>query len=73
MPTIRSRKRSPNIRRRVGPRVVSRDRRSRPRLRDLCDEVLASYRVAAETDFFTDADRLEARAVLAKVIPLPAS
>ena len=57
----------------MGPRHVSRDRRTHQRLRDLCDEVLAPYRVAADKDLFTDADRLEARTLLAKVIPLPAA
>jgi hypothetical protein len=57
-----------NIRSRtVGPRGVAADRRSRSRLRDLCDEVLASYRVASGEDLFTEADRAEARAFLTKI------
>ena len=40
------------------------DRRTRPRLRELCDEVLASWRVATESDLFSDADRRAARVYL---------
>jgi hypothetical protein len=46
------------------------ERRTHVRLRDLCDEVLASYRVAREGDLITEADRTEAKAVLARVHPL---
>jgi hypothetical protein len=62
-PVNRSNSRS----RTIGPRGVAADRRSRRRLRDLCDEVLASYRVASGKDLFSEADRAEARAILAKV------
>lgn len=41
------------------------NRRSRLRLRDLCDEVLASFRVAHERDVISDADRQDARTLLA--------
>lgn len=44
--------------------VKSHDRRTRPRLRELCDEVLASFRVATDRDLFTDADRRAARVYL---------
>jgi hypothetical protein len=39
------------------------------RLRELCDEVLASFRVARERDLFSDGDRQDARAILARVTP----
>jgi hypothetical protein len=45
------------------------DRRTRLRLRDLCDEVIASYRLAAGRDVLSDAERSEARATLARVAP----
>ena len=54
----------------LGPNVVSSERRSRRRLRELCDEVLASYRVASERDVITDADRADARMMLANIAPL---
>jgi hypothetical protein len=52
----------------AGPREVATDRRSRSRLRDLCDEVLASYRVASGEDLFSEADRAEGRSFLTRVI-----
>ena len=55
----------------AGPRAVTADRRTRRRLRRLCDEVLASYRVAAGRDPFTDDDRREARELLAGLAPVP--
>jgi hypothetical protein len=45
------------------------NRRSRLRLRDLCDEVLASFRVARERDVISDAEREDARTVLAGLSP----
>jgi hypothetical protein len=56
----------------LGPSNVASDRRSRARLRDLCDEVLASYRVASDRDVITDADRADARAMMARIAPLAA-
>jgi len=53
----------------AGPQCVPANRRTRTRLRDLCDEVLASFRVARERDLFTDVDRRDARALLARVTP----
>lgn len=53
-----------------GPQGVSSDRRSRRRLRDLCDEVLASYRVANERDVISDAERADARMMLSRIAPL---
>jgi hypothetical protein len=54
--------------RRLGPTPVATDRRTRTRLRELCDEVLASYRVASDSDLFTDEDRREAQALLTTVV-----
>ena len=45
------------------------ERRTRRRLRELCDEVLASYRVAADRDLWTDRERMDARALLARIAP----
>ena len=52
-----------------GPRPVTSERRYQMRLRELCDEVLASYRIAADQELFSDAEREEARALLARVLP----
>lgn len=49
------------------------DRRSRERLRELCDEVIASYRAATAGDPLSAADRAEAERLLAQVAPLPRS
>jgi hypothetical protein len=54
----------------LGPMGVPSDRRNRRRLRELCDEVLASYRVASDRDVISDADRADARAMLARIAPL---
>jgi hypothetical protein len=43
------------------------DRRTRTRLRDLCDEVLASFRLASRGDLFSEQDRAEARALMSQV------
>ena len=53
----------------AGPRPVAADRRTRLRLRELCDEVIASYRVATECDILTENDRTAARALLRAVAP----
>jgi hypothetical protein len=53
-------------------KAVPTERRSRSRLRDLCDEVLASYRVANEREVITDSDRAAARTMLARIAPLTA-
>jgi hypothetical protein len=55
-----------------GPKTVPSERRSRRRLRELCDEVLASYRVASERDVISESDRSAARAMLARIAPLAA-
>ena len=51
----------------AGPATVNGDRRTLLRLRDLCDEVLASHRVASDRDLFSDDDRMAARTL----IPMP--
>ena len=50
--------------------TMNAERRTRARLRDLCDEVLASYRLAQGRDLWTDDERREAQSVLARVAPL---
>lgn len=51
------------------PRRRSKDRRTRGRLRELCDEVLASYRLAQGEDIVTAEDREIAEQVLPKITP----
>lgn len=55
----------------AGPQSVPANRRSRNRLRELCDEVLASFRVARERDLISDGERQDARDLLARVTPGP--
>lgn len=57
----------------AGPQHVSANRRSRTRLRELCDEVLASHRAARQRDLISDGERDDARALLARVTPAPRS
>lgn len=45
------------------------DRRQRTRLRELCDEVLASFRVASGEDVLSAEDRREARTLLDRFAP----
>ena len=52
----------------MGPRRGS-DRRFRARLRELCDEVLASYRAAQGEDLVTDDERSEAEQILRTLTP----
>jgi hypothetical protein len=52
-------------------RPVSSERRTRIRLRELCDEVLASYRLAHGDDVLSDGERREAASLLARIAPLP--
>jgi hypothetical protein len=52
-------------------RTSTADRRRRERLRELCDEVLASYRAATDAGAFPAADRAEDERLLARVAPLP--
>ena len=51
------------------PRRSSRDRRTRYRLRELCDEVLASYRLAQGQDAVTREDREIAEQMLREIGP----
>ena len=50
--------------------MVADNRRTRHHLRELCDEVLASYRAAKSHDLFAEDERNEARAILARIVPL---
>ena len=52
-----------------GPRPVRSDRRRRTRLRELCDEVLASFRLASDRDPISEQDREAAMALLPRVAP----
>jgi hypothetical protein len=52
-----------------GPRRHRSDRRTRARLRELCDEVLASYRLAQGLDVMTPEDRELAEQVLRDLTP----
>ena len=45
------------------------DRRQRLRLRELCDEVIASRRVESEQDVLSPDERAEARSLLAEIAP----
>jgi hypothetical protein len=56
-----------------GPRPVRSDRRRRTRLRELCDEVLASFRLASDRDPISAQDRAEAMSLLPLVAPRMAS
>ena len=51
------------------PRRQRRDRRTHNRLRDLCDEVLASYRLAQGQDVVTPEDREVAHHLLRGITP----
>ena len=53
----------------AGPRSVAANRRRRTNLRELCDEVLASFRVAREREVVSDGDREAAHSVLAELTP----
>jgi hypothetical protein len=50
-------------------RTTAADRRTRGRLRELCDEVIASHRVATASDPIGDDARREAQALLEKIQP----
>ena len=54
---------------RGGTRRRRGDRRTRGRLRELCDEVLASYRAAQGEDLVTNEDRQVAEQVLRDLAP----
>jgi hypothetical protein len=51
----------------MGTTLPSGDRRRRTRLRDLCDEVLASFRMARQQDQFTERDRVEGRRLVEQI------
>ena len=53
----------------AGPRAVAANRRTRTHLRDLCDEVLASFRLARERDIVSAGDREAAQSVLSELTP----
>ena len=55
--------------RRAADRTESSTRRTRLRLRELCDEVLASHRAATGNVPVSDDDRAEASALLDRVAP----
>jgi hypothetical protein len=57
------------IDRRSTARFESTRRRTRLRLRELCDEVLASYRVAKGHDPVSAVEREDARSLLSRVAP----
>ncbi len=50
-------------------RRVRSERRTKNRLRELCDEVLASYRLAVGEDFVTEDDREVAQQYLRTMTP----
>lgn len=43
------------------------DRRQRARLRDLCDEVLASYRMARQPEQFSEQDRALGKSLVIEI------
>ena len=53
----------------AGPRPARSDRRQRNRLRDLCDEVLASFRLASDRDPISEQDRAAAMTLLPRLAP----
>lgn len=53
-----------------GSRPGGPERRERNRLRDLCDEVLASFRLASDRDPISQQDREAAVDILQRVAPL---
>jgi hypothetical protein len=55
----------------MGPQEVASERRSRSHLRELCDEMLASYRLASGRDLFNDGDRADARSLMSKLVARP--
>jgi hypothetical protein len=53
----------------TGPVRVNSERRQRSRLRDLCDEVLASFRAAQSRELISERELEESRALLATMTP----
>ena len=62
---------SPIVTSRHSVRPVGAERRTRIRLRELCDEVLASHRCAKGADVLSERERQEAAGLLARIAPLP--
>jgi hypothetical protein len=62
-------RRVPVSSRNSGTTPVASDRRQRTRLRDLCDEVLASFRLAADRDPISEQDRKVALDLLPRLTP----
>ena len=54
----------------TGPTRVPQDRRQRGRLRELCDEVLASFRVARSRELISEREQAESREMLASMTPI---
>lgn len=54
----------------TGPQPFTDERRTHPHLRELCDEVIASFQAAADSGPISAEDRAAARAMLATVAPL---
>ena len=52
-----------------GPMRVSEERRERSRLRELCDEVLASFRAAHSRELISEHELAESRKLLATMTP----
>lgn len=52
-----------------GPTKVKEDRRQRSHLRELCDEVLASFRVARSRELISEREQAESRELLASMTP----
>lgn len=46
------------------------ERRRRTRLRDLCDEVIASFRAASSREIISEQDRAESVDLLSRIAPL---
>lgn len=53
----------------TGPVPVKQERRERSRLRELCDEVLASFRVAQDRELISEREIAESRKLLATMTP----
>lgn len=47
------------------------ERRTKHRLRELCDEVIASYRAATGYQLFTDEERSQAQSLLGNLLKAP--
>ena len=55
----------------LGPKAVSAERRRRGHLRELCDEVLASFRVAKSKELISASEQAESKALLAGLTKVP--